>query len=229
VSHRVVAGALVFTLGAGIFGGVWFGGRTHTPPAKEVVRLEMGLQPAERLGPGTSWKRPYQPSFVVTPDGRRVIFAGTVGDVRQLYVRALDSDAAVPLAGTLGAESPFLSPGGDWVVFLADGEIRKTPVAGGPVVKVARLAEGGLASPSPLVSAELDFFGGAWGDDGTIVFGRYSEGLWQVAAAGGIPRALRAAKERQRLPHVLPDRRGILVTVPVNDDMGIAVIPSAGG
>jgi serine/threonine-protein kinase len=190
----------------------------------------MGLQPAEMLGPGTGLKRPYEPSFVLTPDGRRIVFAGEIGTTRQLYLRSLDSAEAVPLAGTAGASSPFLSPKGDWIGFLAEGEIRKTPVAGGPVVKVARLTEGGLTSPSPLVSAEEDFFGAAWGDDGTIVFGRYSEGLWQVAAAGGVAKPLGPAQNHsQRLPHFLPDGRGILASVLLHEELSIAVVPRGGG
>jgi eukaryotic-like serine/threonine-protein kinase len=225
----LVAGVLL-ALGAGVAAGIWFGGRSRATPVREITRLEMGLQPAEMLGPSTGLKRPFNPSFVLTPDGRRIVFAGEIGAVRQLYVRSLDSAEAVPLAGTSGASSPFLSPDGEWVGFLADGEIRKTPIAGGPVVKVARLTEGGLASPSPLVPAEEDFFGAAWGDDGRIVFGRFAEGLWQVPAAGGVAKPQNATKgSSQRLPHVLPDHRGILVTVPGEEDTSIAVIPSGGG
>jgi Tol biopolymer transport system component len=225
-----LAVGLLLALGAGAAVGIWLGGSSHAAPVREITRLEMGLQPAEMLGPSTGLKRPYDPSFVLTPDGRKVVFAGEIGTARQLYVRSLDSAEAVPLPGTSGAASPFLSPAGDWVGFLADGEIRKTPLAGGPVVKVARLTEGGLASPSPLVPAEEDFFGAAWGDDGTIVFGRYSEGLWQVPAAGGVAKPLNPTKgSSQRLPHVLPDHRGILVTVPHEKESGIAVIPPGGG
>lgn len=230
VSRRVAAAAAAILLVAGVAAGVWYGGRGPAPQPKDVTRLEMGLQPAEMLGPTNSTKRAFVPSFAVTPDGRRVVFVGKTGTDRQIYVRSLDSGVAVPLAGTLGAESPFLSPGGDWVAFLAEGEIRKTPITGGPVVKVARLSDGGLLSPSPLVTADSDFFGGAWGDDGTIVFGRFGEGLWQAPASGGVPKPLVEEKTTSmRLPHFLPDGRGILVSVSGKEETGIAVIPTSGG
>jgi len=227
----VLSAIALVTLGAGTIAGLWIGGHTHRSSAREITRLDMGLEPAEMLGPVIKGlNRPVQPSFVLTPDGRQIIFAGNVGATTQLFVRSLDAAEAVPLAGTSGASSPFLSPRGDWVGFLADGEIRKTPIAGGPVVKIARLIDGGLASASPHVPAEKDFFGAAWGEDDAIVFGRFAEGLWQVSASGGVPKHFTAAKDQvQRLPHYLPDRRGILVTIGLKAEMGIAVIPPSGG
>jgi Tol biopolymer transport system component len=52
-------------------------------------------------------------SFTLSPDGRRVVYTGRDKDgVFRLYMRALDQERAVPLAGTEGAYGPFFSPDG---------------------------------------------------------------------------------------------------------------------
>ena len=168
--------------------------RARAPQLAEVVRLDLSVAPAERLGPSSAFQRPYMQSFAITPDGKRVVFAGRRENTTHLYLRPLAAAEAAEIPGTAGATSPFLSPDGAWVAFLAEGEIRKTPVAGGPVVKVAELAAGGLPSPSPHVPVTQDFFGASWGDDDVIVFGRFADGLWEVPAGGGVPRRLTDAK-----------------------------------
>ena len=49
-------------------------------------------------------------------------------------------------------------------------------------------------SASALIAPGTDFFGASWGEDGTIVFGRYNDGLWQVPAAGGTPSRMTTAR-----------------------------------
>ena len=188
--------------------------RARAPLPVDAVRLDMSVAPAERLGPTSAFQRPYLQSFALTPDGKRVVFAGRSGEDTRLYLRPLFAAEAVEIPGTAGASSPFLSPDGRWVAFLAEGEIRKTPLAGGPVVKIAELAAGGLPSPSPLMPATRDFFGSSWGDDDVIVFGRYQDGLWEVPAGGGVPRRLTHPKgEVHRLPRVLAGGKSILFSV----------------
>jgi hypothetical protein len=188
--------------------------RARAPRPADAVRLDMSVAPAERLGPTSAFQRPYLQSFALTPDGRRVVFAGRHGEDTHLYLRPISAAEAAEIPGTAGASSPFLSPDGRWVGFLAEGEIRKTPLAGGPVVKIAELAAGGLPSPSPLMPATRDFFGASWGDDDVIVFGRYQDGLWEVPAGGGVPHRLIGPKgEVHRLPRVLPGGKSILFSV----------------
>ncbi len=185
--------------------------RARAPRAPDVVRLDMSVAPAERLGPTSAFQRPFEQSFAITPDGKRIVFAGRREKTMHLYLRSLSAAEAAEIPGTAGATSPFLSPDGTWVAFLAEGEIRKTPLAGGPVVKVAELAAGGLPSPSPHVPVTQDFFGASWGDDDAIVFGRFDDGLWEVPAGGGVPRRLTTPKgESHRLPRALPGGKSIL-------------------
>jgi len=207
-----------------VFSGYVFGrgsDRTSAPP----VHAELSLVPAANLGPPSPSDRPPRPALAVTADGRRIVFVGVAGATTQLYVRSLDARQASAIAGTAGAHTPFLSPDNQWVGFLADGAIRKVPVAGGPVVAIADLKATDRVTPSALVQPGTDFYGASWGDDGTIVFGRYNDGLWQVPAGGGTPsRMTTAPKGAHRLPHHLPGERGVLLTMD-GQGGGVAVLP----
>ena len=201
-------------------------GRGRDRSSEPATRVEIGVDPAVSLGPlSPLFDRPSRPSFVLTSDGRRIVFAGVTGTTTQLYVRSLDAREATALAGTLGAQTPFLSPDNQWIGYLADGTIRKVPLAGGPVVSIADLKSLDRHTASPLVAPGTDFYGASWGEDGTIVFGRYGDGLWQVSAAGGRPSRLTTAGDgSHRLPHHLPGGRGLLLSVLGARDE-IAVLP----
>ena len=190
-------------------------GRAPTPSAAPPAHVELSVAPATHLGsPPTLFDRPARHALVITSDGTRIVFVGMAGATSQLYVRSLDARQAAAIPGTAGAHTPFLSPDNQWVGFLADGVIRKVPLAGGPVVAVADLKAYDRVTPSALVAPGTDFFGASWGDDGTIVFGRFADGLWQVPAAGGTPsRMTTAPSGAHRLPHHLPDGRGVLLTL----------------
>ena len=196
--------------------------RTAAPP----VHAELSLAPAASLGPPSVFGRPARPAFMVTSDGTRIVFAGITGGTTQLYVRSLEARQANANARTTGAEAPFLSPDDQWVGFLADGQIRKVPIGGGPVVTIADLKAIDRNTPSPLVAPGTDFYGASWGEDGTIVFGRFRDGLWQVSAADGTATRLTSpGPSTHRLPHHLPDRRGLLLTV-VGARRDVAVLPA---
>ena len=66
-------------------------------------------------------------------------------------------------------------------------------------------------------------FGATWLPDDTIVFGRFSGGLWRVPAGGGPPTALTTVGEGgvgHRHPHALPGGRTVLFTVVRNAIVG---------
>jgi len=200
-------------------------GRGSGPTSAPAVHAELSLVPAASLGPPSPWDRPHRPALAVTSDGRRIVFVGVTGATTQLYLRSLDARQASAIAGTAGAHTPFLSPDNQWVGFLAEGVIRKVPVAGGPIVAIADLKAIDRVTPSALVQPGTDFYGASWGDDGTIVFGRFNDGLWQVPASGGTPSRLTTARiGGHRLPHHLPGGRGVLLTL---DDLrsDLAVLP----
>ena len=173
---------------------------TATPTtASPPVRAVLPLPPAVELAPGG------RPSFAVSPDGRTVIFRATEGGVPRLYRRALEGIAAEPIAGTEGGFAPFFSPDGEWLGFFTSIELKKVPLAGGAPIVLSRI--------SPVTA------GGAWGTDGYIVFTlTINDSLSRVSEGGGAIEPLFAldAKRGEHAhvwPQILPDGRGILVTI----------------
>src|SRR5712691_11500772 len=138
-------------------------------------------------------------------DGAVVAFVGQQGASgnSQLYLRRLTQLQATPLAGTDDADSPLFSPDGQWIAFFAGGKLKKIAVTGGAAVTLCD-------APSPR--------GGAWGEDGTIVFEPISTpgvSLLGVSSAGGKPvpmTSLGDGEFTQRWPQVLPGGKAVLFT-----------------
>jgi Tol biopolymer transport system component/predicted Ser/Thr protein kinase len=113
------------------------------------------------------------PAAVLSPDGTSLVFIarGPSGGRWQLFVRRLDQLDASPIAGTEGAYAPFFSPDGTSVAFFASGRLVKVALNGGTVTPIC-----------PVEEAR----GGAWSEDGTIVFAPRPDGpLYRVSASGG--------------------------------------------
>ncbi len=221
----IAVASLLFV--AGGIAAYWFDRAASESSPTLVSRFELSLAPAQSLGPHEAFDRPTQHAFVVTPDGRRVVFVGVVKESTQLFLRALESPEAIAIAGTTGGATPFLSPDGDWVGFLADGLIRKVPLSGGPVATIADLMALDHAQKAAIIAPATDFYGASWGSDGTIVFGRFGEGLWQVPAEGGAPTPLTTLSSgdgAHRFPQHLPEGKGLLLTVS-GSRSGIALLP----
>jgi Tol biopolymer transport system component len=170
------------------------------------------MQPFDRRSPAKPGEsrepitRRDRTSIVLTPDGRTLVIRA-LGDVtEQLYIRPLDKLETTPLAGTEGAESPFVSPDGAWVGYRSGAELKKIPIAGGVASTIARIPGEGAA---PRI------YGASWGPGDVIVFAT-SDGLWHVAAGGGEPRRLTTIADgeyRHTLPHILPDGRNVLYVI----------------
>ncbi len=90
----------------------------------ETRVLKVSLLPPEKTA--------FSGSPAISPDGRHVAVAATVGQKTQLWVRDLDSLAARPLAGTEDAVNPFWSPDSRFIAFFAGGKLNKLDVSGGP-------------------------------------------------------------------------------------------------
>ncbi|HXV61398.1 MAG TPA: protein kinase [Vicinamibacteria bacterium] len=121
--------------------------------------------------------------LAVSPDGRFVVYSGRMPDSNfsKLYVRWVDGLDALPLSGTQEAESPFVSPDGQWIGFWMSGELRKVSALGGPVIKVASV---------PLVMR-----GASWVHGNRIIFGSPGGGLFGVSGEGGEPEQLTTPPE----------------------------------
>ena len=149
-------------------------------------------------------------SFALSPDGRRVAYAGMSGSREQLWVRSLDQPSARPIDGTDGAVFPFWSPDGLSLGFFADNRL-----------KILELQDGTIRILATVITPA----GGTWNADGTILFTPNNAGaIHRVSAAGGAAQPLMkdSFPIAQRFPQFLPDGRHFLYYVPTVTD-GAAV------
>jgi Tol biopolymer transport system component len=140
------------------------------PPA-EPQRVEFSFGPPENTS--------FASFFAISPDGSKVAFVGVAGGAtpsRQLWVRALGSEAVQPLAGTENASDPFWSADSRFLAFHADGKLKRISISGGPA---QTLAETGVRT-----------IAGSWSREGVVLFtpqtGRGTEEtIHRVPATGG--------------------------------------------
>ena len=152
----------------------------------------------------------------VSPDGEYVAFVtggNSGGGGEQLHLRALNQLTSEVLVSESDIFNPFFSPDSQQLGYYRN----RTPVT------LNRVAVQGGPS-STIVELPSSMRGASWGDDDTIVFSAI-DGLWRVAAAGGIVEQLTtpdtAEGERaHRWPEVLPGGEAVLFTIlrdPVED------------
>jgi eukaryotic-like serine/threonine-protein kinase len=67
----------------------------------------------------------------VSPAGDFAVYAARQGDSTLLWYRSLRDATARPIAGTLGATAPRISPDGSQVAFLVGDRVMMVPLAGG--------------------------------------------------------------------------------------------------
>ena len=135
-------------------------------PQSPVARYGIALPPDQELIDD------FHPTFTFAPDASRIVYVGPGSDDGQLWVKQRDEYLATPLPGTDGARGPVVSPDGQWIAFIASGELRKVPAGGGIAVTVADSVQVGIRSP-------------AWLDDGTLVYTDVSWRLRRVPEVGG--------------------------------------------
>jgi len=114
-------------------------------------------------------------SIAVSRDGRSIAFVAVTKGKSELWFRSLDAMAAQRLPGTEGATYPFFSPDGRSLAFFAASKLWRVDVTG--------------SKPLPICDAPLGR-GGAWSDDGTILFAKLTSPLQRVSASGGTPALL---------------------------------------
>jgi hypothetical protein len=118
-----------------------------------------------------------------------------------LWVRALDSLEARPLAGTDSAAWPFWSPDSLSIGFFAPHKLKAVEIGGGPAREIADVIVGR---------------GAAWSREGVIVFGPRPVGpLHRVSDAGGQPVPVTSLDETRgevmhAFPQFMPDGRQFL-------------------
>ena len=183
----VASAAFVIALGVLIY-------RTPTPVPAPPVKFTVSAPPDVQLLEAST----AAPSL--SPDGRYLVFrAGRLGSATRalLWIRALDSLDARPLAGTEGGSTPFWAPDSRSVGYVAEGKLFRVEVAGTPPQTICDGAQAG---------------GGTWNNDGTILFAG-DTGIRKVSAAGGpsVPvTTLSSGETGHRWPEFLPDGRRFL-------------------
>ena len=139
----------------------------------------------------------------ISPDGRRVAYSARRGDgMPLLWVRDLTNGESRSLPGTEDAILPFWSPDSRDLGFFAGTTLKRVSADGGPVRLVAD-------NVGPWTG-----YGGSWGADGTIAFGRQA-GLFRVPADGGAVTPLTKLPSQDWAhywPSFLPDGRRFLFT-----------------
>ncbi len=145
------------------------------------------------------------PQFALSPDGRTLVFAAVAAAAKpMLWLRSIEEVAARPLPGTEDGIRPFWSPDSLWIGFFAEGKLKKIRAGGGAVQVIAE----GVTDP----------LGGAWGPDGTVLFGSGNAPIYRVDSAGGpfapVTKLDVAHREgAHRFPYFLPDGHHFLFTV----------------
>ncbi len=213
----IVATAIVALLAGATF--AWLATRS-APQSAPVVRLQAAFPDRTTLSIA-----PVGSEVAIAPDGSRILYVGQAAPSSrsQLFVRTIDRGETSPIAGTEQAQYPFVSPDGETVAFVRDGNILRVGMRGG--------------SPTTICSGcAPGFYGGAWAEDGTIVFARGggAGGLLRVRQDGQISQVTeidRAAGEsRHGFPSILPGGAILFMIHPVgNVPPDIAVLdPKAG-
>ena len=142
------------------------------------------------------------PAQVLSRDGSTLVFVGMKGASGALYRRSIGQLTAELIPGTEGGSVPVFSPDGTWLAFEVDGQLKKLPMSGGPVVPVAA---SGITN------------GITWGDDDVLTYSARSVQpggrLWRVSAAGGTPTAIPVIDSTARYfyPFALPGGKAVLV------------------
>lgn len=132
-------------------------------------------------------------SFALSPDGRSLVFVADTEGKSMLWLRALDSVAAAPVASTEGAAFPFWSPDSRSIGFFAEGKLKRFDLGGGP----ARV----------LADADIGR-GGAWSREGVILYPPTPDReLYRVSEDGGEPGMVIRVNGQPRFPQFLSDQR----------------------
>jgi serine/threonine-protein kinase len=188
---------LTVALGAALAGAVmlaawgWLRATPSMPVARFATELPLG-DPRDAQSFATT--------VAISPDGGSIVFRDPPAGAGQLYLKRREDLEAQPLAGTEGGTGPFFSPDGAWIGFFVRQEMRRVPISGGTSLRLVD-------------SININYPGGAWLDDGSIVFHAWPD-LRILPPDGGASRVIapRDGFDGQLpwLPKALPDSRGVL-------------------
>jgi Tol biopolymer transport system component len=211
-----VAGAAL-TIAAVAAGIAWL--RPAAPDAVPgAIRFTIPL-PAEASWPTSRNSTEWVPS----PDGRNLALIAEEGGRNALWVRPLGVSSAHRLDKTEGANYPFWSPDGQSIGFFNDNSLQRISVSGAAAGKICDLP--------PLENNTNPGDGGAWNQDGVIVFGITGHPLLRVSAMGGISSPATTLEKDEAghyWPQFLPDGRHVLYWARGNSGSGAIYVQELG-
>jgi serine/threonine-protein kinase len=149
------------------------------------------------LSEDETYTSPGRHLLALSPDGKHLVYSAG----NRLNLRALTQLESTPIRGTEDdGRGPFFSADGSWIVFWKNGLLLKVALTGG--------------APIPICEIENPM-GGSWSDDGTILLGQGTLGIWRVPSAGGTPEKIisTAAGEVAASPQLLPGGEWVLFTL----------------
>lgn len=166
-------------------------------PAAQEVRTQIPKPEGLTFNPGTQ--------ATISPDARWLAFVAAGSDnVSRIYIRSLGSLEVKPLPGSEGvvplSPPPFWSYDSQFVVYGAQGKLKKSEITGTPAQVIA---ETGVEIVQ----------GVSWSRDGVILYARPTSTLERVTSTGGTPvpvTLLAAGEVAHRWPQFLPDGRRFL-------------------
>jgi Tol biopolymer transport system component len=176
--------------------GLWLRGTSE-----ELATIKLSVEPPQ----GTRFSSIANlGGSAISPDGETLAFSAVNNKGESMmYVRPLNSLEARALPGTANAGRPFWSPDSRSLAFVAESKLKRIDLDGG-----APIALCDAASPR----------GGAWNEEGVILFGDHADGLQRIPASGGTPTFVtKVDKEAGEMyhyyPQFLPDGKRFLYHV----------------
>ena len=220
---RTIAGLLAVALLATVAWLLLGPRKGGQPVATESLGLRTPLYSTLELPPDTVLALDgFQPGPpALSPEGERVavVLQESEGP-SQLWTYDLTTGDARRLPGTTGASYPFWSPDGESIGFFADSRLKRVEANGGPVLELCDAPAGK---------------GGAWRDDGTILFSpTFNSPLFAVDAEGGeavqvTTLARDLGENSHRFPQWLPgDDRFLYLARTTGDKSNLLRLTSSG-
>jgi len=212
--HLAWLAALLVAIAGTALGTRLVGSRGAAPREPQHLAIQLPIEQELAIGSNAL--------LTFSPDGRSLVFGAATNGRRALYRRELGRRDAQRIEGTEDGEGPFFSPDGDWLGFIARGQMFKVAAAGGRPVRLGEIRGTG---------------GATWLADGTIVMApMYSDGLFRMSAEGGAPARLTTPDHAAGVlghwwPEELPGGRWVLFTAfrtPV-DNSRVGVVDLATG
>jgi len=122
---------------------------------------------------------PLNGMLAVAPDGTKAIYAASGGDRKaKLWLRDFARGTSAPIDGTDDGTTPFWSPDGHAVGFVAEGKLKTVGLGEGSVQTLCDVASSGVFA--------------TWMHDGSVLYTEALKGpaLWLVPGGGGTPKKL---------------------------------------